>query len=433
MTRKSSDADVGGDNGDGRAIPLRPARWVTRPAGDENPEDRMAALLRASERPDGLSDASRARVLSRLTRRAPAATAASTSMPRRGGPVIGLRWAIAMAMLLTSGGVIGAVTAHRWWPGAPTVQQMSPGHPSTSKHRARRVRSAAVPGETAETTSPAVDENAVAEATREAAVEAPAAMPAEPQPVVAAPAAAPLTPTVAPVAEARSLRARPKLSAANWPRPSVSAARPAPAARQSSPSPSPSPTLLPAPPAAPLAQPTPAAIVPPPTVVPSPPPTVLAYETRLLGQAVSRLRQRRDASGALVALDIYQSQFPNGNLHHEADVARVDALLMLGRDHDALAMLQTLRLQPQGRDQELRVIRGELTASTSCSHAVADFDRVLAQGAPIGLTERALYGRAVCRTRLGDASGASRDLAEYLDRFPSGRFAAEARRNLDQK
>jgi hypothetical protein len=228
------------------------------------------------------------------------------------------------------------------------------------------------------------------------------------------------------------LRPRPKLSAANWPKPSVSVVSTAPAPRPPAPALSSSLTLLPAPPAAPLAPATPAT-VPPPTAAPAAPPTVLAYETRLLGQAVARLRQRRDASGALVALDIYQSQFPNGNLHHEADVARVDALLMLGRDHDALALLQTLRLLPQGRDQELRVIRGELAAATDCSRAVADFDRLLAQAAPTGLTERALYGRAVCRTRLGDTSGATHDLADYLDRFPSGRFAAEARRNLGQK
>jgi hypothetical protein len=172
------------------------------------------------------------------------------------------------------------------------------------------------------------------------------------------------------------------------------------------------------------------AIVPPPVVVTPAPPTALSVESRLLGQAVARLRQQRDASAALIALDQYRSQFPAGTLRHEANVARVDALLMLGRDRDALGILQTLRLQPQGRDQELRVIRGELAAATDCPSAVADFDRLLSQTAPLALTERALFGRAVCRTRQGDAAGSARDLGEYLHRFPSGRFAAEARRSL---
>ncbi|HXI57867.1 MAG TPA: hypothetical protein VNO55_17500 [Polyangia bacterium] len=424
--RKSSDAGFGVD--DGGESPPRPDRWVARPAGDETPEDRLAALLRASERPDGLSDASRARVLSRLTRRAPAAATARASTSRRGAPAVGLRWAIAMAMLLTSGGVIGAVTAHRWWPAAPAVDRTPPERPGTSKPRARRARPAAAPAETPQPASPA-DDNAPA-----AAIEAAAPAPAEPQPTVTAPVAPPLAPPAAAIAEARPLRPRPKLSATSWPMPSVRVATSTPAPRQpaTAPAPTPSLTLQPAPPAVALTPPTPAT-VPPPTAAPSAPPTVLAYETRLLGQAVARLRQRRDASGALVALDIYQSQFPNGNLQHEADVARVDALLMLGRDHDALALLQTLRLQPQGRDQELRVIRGELAAATDCSRAIADFDRLLAQSAPIGLTERALYGRAVCRTRLGDTRGATRDLADYLDRFPRGRFAAEARHSLGQK
>jgi hypothetical protein len=160
------------------------------------------------------------------------------------------------------------------------------------------------------------------------------------------------------------------------------------------------------------------------------PPTALSVESRLLGQAVARLRQQRDAAGALMALDRYRRQFPAGMLRHEADVARADALLILGRDRDALDVLQALHLQSQGRDQELRVIRGELSAATDCPHAVADFDRLLSETAPVTLIERALFGRAVCRARQGDTAGSARDLGEYLQRFPAGRFTAEARRSL---
>jgi TolA-binding protein len=110
----------------------------------------------------------------------------------------------------------------------------------------------------------------------------------------------------------------------------------------------------------------------------------------------------------------------------------VDALLMLGRDRDALALLQTLALQARGRDQELRVVRGELAAAASCARAISDFDAVLAGMPAPALAERALYGRATCLARLGDAPAAARDLRAYVRRFPDGRFAAEARRALGE-
>jgi regulator of sirC expression with transglutaminase-like and TPR domain len=87
-----------------------------------------------------------------------------------------------------------------------------------------------------------------------------------------------------------------------------------------------------------------------------------------------------------------------------------------------------LALQAQGRDQELRLIRGELSASRDCRGAIADFDRILLQGPPEALMERALHGRAACRLRLGDVDGAMADLDLYLRQYPNGRFAAEARR-----
>ncbi|HTA20924.1 MAG TPA: hypothetical protein VK989_16635, partial [Polyangia bacterium] len=163
-----------------------------------------------------------------------------------------------------------------------------------------------------------------------------------------------------------------------------------------------------------------------------PAPSALSSETALLTDALTRLRQQKDARGALAALDAYDARFPNGTLRREATGARVDALLMLGRDEDALAVLHELTLQPQGRDQELRVIRGELAAKASCASAVSDFDRVLAEAAPRALAERALHGRASCLERLGEGAAATRDLREYLRRFPDGRFAAETRRALSQ-
>jgi len=158
--------------------------------------------------------------------------------------------------------------------------------------------------------------------------------------------------------------------------------------------------------------------------------SALAGETPLLGEALTRLRQQRDASGALKVLDIYRARYPDGTLKREAEGARIDALLLLGRRGDALTELRHLELAPQGRDQELRLIRAELAAANDCAGAMTDFDRVLAEQVSDRLAERALHGRAVCRSRLGDAFGAKHDLGEYLRRFPEGRFAPDAHRAL---
>jgi Flp pilus assembly protein TadD len=182
-------------------------------------------------------------------------------------------------------------------------------------------------------------------------------------------------------------------------------------------------------PPAPLVEPAPRSEpAAPPAAAAPPTPSALANETALLSAALTRLRHDRDAAGALAALDVYDARAPHGTLRREANVARVDALLMLGRDADALAVLRTLPLQPRGREQELRVVRGELIAPSSCAAAVEDFDHVLTGAPPAPLVERALHGRATCLTKLGDLEGARRDSLEYLRRFPEGRFAAQARR-----
>jgi len=195
-----------------------------------------------------------------------------------------------------------------------------------------------------------------------------------------------------------------------------------------------SPQDAPAPAEAPLAVATPPPALQPP---PAPPPSKqvgkthssLSDESQLLGRAMAHLRQQGDAAAAIDDLDQYQARFPRGTLKREATIARVDALLMLKRDQTALPLLTQLDLQAHGRDQELRVIRGELSARASCARAIADFDRVLSESPPPDLIERALYGRAGCRLQQGDARAAD-DLAQYLRQFPHGRFAAEARRAL---
>jgi TolA-binding protein len=150
-----------------------------------------------------------------------------------------------------------------------------------------------------------------------------------------------------------------------------------------------------------------------------------------LAQAVSLLRGKHDAPAALAALDDYLARFPVGALAPEARVARVDALLLLGREDEALGALEQLPLDAHRRSTELQLIRGELRARTDCGRAEADFTAVLARVQSGALEERALYGRAACRSTLGRTSGAADDLRQYVERFPTGTHAGWARRWLE--
>ncbi len=158
--------------------------------------------------------------------------------------------------------------------------------------------------------------------------------------------------------------------------------------------------------------------------------SALAAESLALQNVLVKLRREHDASGALALLDQSQPLFTRGALALEAQVARVDALLSLGRQDDALAILNHLPLAHMGRGGELRLQRAELRARTDCGLALADFDTLTRQTLAPALAERALYGRAVCELRVADDSHAQSDLRDYLTRFPKGRFAAAAAQQL---
>ena len=127
---------------------------------------------------------------------------------------------------------------------------------------------------------------------------------------------------------------------------------------------------------------------------------------------------------------LWEAVLPEELLRLPEELARVDALLLLGQRQAALDLLSRLPLEQSGRKVELLLLRAELFAEKSCARAVADFDAVLAS-APLGAqAERALYGRAGCHLRLGrDAEGRA-DLLSYSARFPQGRFAAQVRARL---
>jgi TolA-binding protein len=154
-------------------------------------------------------------------------------------------------------------------------------------------------------------------------------------------------------------------------------------------------------------------------------------EIHAFDSAVGLLRRDHNAAAALPALDAYLSRYPRGVLNHEARLARIDALLMLGRSQEALAALDALPLDNRRRSTELQVVRGELRALKDCARAEEDFTVALAHGPDAGLLERILYDRGMCRARLENRTGAIEDLRRYLERFPNGTHAGVVRRWLD--
>jgi hypothetical protein len=174
--------------------------------------------------------------------------------------------------------------------------------------------------------------------------------------------------------------------------------------------------------------------VPPGTAPPAAAPSSLAVEQALLGRAMRALRVHHDAPTALSLLAQDAQEFPRGALASEVTILRIEALLDLGRQDEALSVLDGAPLGTLPNRDEHLVVRGELRAARArWRDAKQDFDDALETGVlsarnprSRGLEERALWGRASARSRLADPEGARADLELYLRRFPGGRFAGAA-------
>lgn len=181
-------------------------------------------------------------------------------------------------------------------------------------------------------------------------------------------------------------------------------------------------------------QPEPAAVAALPAPAASAQSSRLGQEAASLAAALSALKAggKDNAARALQGIDQHLQKFPRGALELEARVARVDALLVLGRRQEARRELTALPIESVGRKNELRLIRAELRADDDCRAALSDFQVLVEQSLPGAWAERALFGRGACLLKLGDKLAAERDFARYLQQFPAGRFAGQIRAQQPQ-
>jgi len=165
-----------------------------------------------------------------------------------------------------------------------------------------------------------------------------------------------------------------------------------------------------------------------------PTPSPIAVEQALLGDIVRSLRTHHDPRAAFALLEDHAKRFPSTVLAPEVAMLRAEALLGLGRNAEGLAELDHLSLGSMPNQAERLVLRGELRAAAGrWQEALDDFQTMLLDVlSPVvdpksrDVNERALWGRASARSRLNDEAGSRADLALYLRRFPSGRFATQA-------
>jgi hypothetical protein len=290
-------------------------------------------------------------------------------------PRLILRVALVLGVVFCLGGVVGAVVPAFWASKEPVVVRPSPAVAPTSKHTKPR----------SVTPSPALP------SLPEIGADEPTPAPPETRPVVDAPK---------PVPAPAKHRAAAHVAILNEPMP---------------------------PPANSVPE------IAPQPVQPAPP-SRIAVEQALLGQAMKTLRDGHDAKTSLALLAQHAEQFPDGALASEATMLRIEALLALGRKNDAMAILDRVPLASLPNREEQLVVRGELRAAKGrWREAEQDFnDALWDRNSPAtsararAIQERALWGRASARSRLGDQAGARADLNLYLRYFPGGRFAGPA-------
>ena len=166
----------------------------------------------------------------------------------------------------------------------------------------------------------------------------------------------------------------------------------------------------PAPPAASApVQPTPAPVAAGPTRSPA---------AGHLKEVVRALRVDHTPRSALERLDRYAPELVGTAFAEEALLLRVEAMLALKQQPEALRLLDGTSLANAASSSVLLLTRGQLRANANrCAEALGDFDLILAR--THRPPKQALLGRAQCKQKLGDSKGAQADLDRLHREFPA--------------
>jgi hypothetical protein len=151
---------------------------------------------------------------------------------------------------------------------------------------------------------------------------------------------------------------------------------------------------------------------------------------KCLSEAIRALRVEHSPGSALLLLDRQATLLGKSAFAHEALLLRVEAMLALGLKREVLSLLDSSALTDVAASRSLLVTRGELRASANrCADGLADFDRVLSGS--MQADKQALFGRALCRKKLGDGAGARADVERYRREFPSDPRLHDLEKQID--
>jgi hypothetical protein len=144
----------------------------------------------------------------------------------------------------------------------------------------------------------------------------------------------------------------------------------------------------------------------------------LQEAAKSLTLAIRALRVERSPSAALSLLESHGALLAKSPFAHEALLLRVEAMLALGRKGEVLRLLDGAVLTDVAASRSLLITRGELRATVNrCAEGLGDFDQVLAGAKQAD--RQALFGRAMCRKKVGDKAGARADVERYRREFPT--------------
>ena len=150
--------------------------------------------------------------------------------------------------------------------------------------------------------------------------------------------------------------------------------------------------------------------------------------------ALAELNVRNDPARALSMLEAYRSQHPEGLFRDEVTVAEVRADMALGREHEALTLLdgmQTRAFAGLPQADELALLRVELLGRANrCVEALSLLVPDLQSSLAAPQREQLLFERGACDAQLGNLESSQQDLRDYLRQFPHGRFEAELRQRI---